>query len=60
MEAEAGLAAPATQHVGAPCPAPTHCAVQRWVWHSRYGTIVIEVRGDDAYVNGQKVVMASG
>ena len=31
--------------------------VQRWVWHGRYGTIVIEVRADDVYVNGQKVVM---
>jgi hypothetical protein len=60
MQAEAELAAPATQHVGSPCPAPTHGATQRWVWHGRYGTIVIEVRGDDAYVNGQKVEMASG
>ncbi len=27
----------------------------RWVWHGRYGTIVIEVRGEDVFVNGERV-----
>ena len=49
MEAEAVLDAPEVRAD----------PVQRWVWQSRYGSIVIEVRGDDAYVNGQKVVMAN-
>ena len=30
-------------------------AVMRWVWHSRFGTIVIEVRGDDVFVDGDRV-----
>ena len=29
--------------------------VRRWIWHSRYGTILIEVIGDDVFVNGQRV-----
>lgn len=29
--------------------------VQRWVWQSRFGPMLIEVVGDDAYVNGQRV-----
>lgn len=29
--------------------------VQRWVWHSRYGAMLIEVVGDDVFVNGQRV-----
>jgi hypothetical protein len=27
----------------------------RYVWHSRYGDMLIEVRGDEAFVNGQRV-----
>lgn len=27
----------------------------QWIWHSRFGTIVIEVRGSDVYVNGDRV-----
>ncbi|MBX3604902.1 MAG: hypothetical protein KF788_06510 [Piscinibacter sp.] len=27
----------------------------RWVWHGRFGTIVIEVRGEDVFVNGDRV-----
>ncbi len=29
--------------------------VQRWVWHSRYGEMLIEVIGDKVFVNGQRV-----
>lgn len=29
--------------------------VQRWVWHSRYGAMLIEVVGADVFVNGQRV-----
>lgn len=29
--------------------------VQRYVWESRFGPILIEVIGDDAFVNGQRV-----
>ena len=52
MAAEAVLEAPAARVAAAPAD-----PVQRWVWQGRYGTIVIEVRADDVYVNGQKVVM---
>lgn len=30
-------------------------AAQQWVWQSRFGTIVIEVRGKDVFVNGDRV-----
>jgi hypothetical protein len=29
--------------------------VQRWVWRSRFGAILIEVVGDEVFVNGQRV-----
>jgi hypothetical protein len=29
--------------------------VHRWVWESRFGPMLIEVIGDDTYVNGQRV-----
>lgn len=29
--------------------------IQRWLWNSRYGAILIEVMGDDVFVNGQRV-----
>lgn len=29
--------------------------VQRWVWHGRYGAMLIEVIGDDVFVNTQRV-----
>lgn len=29
--------------------------VQRYVWQSRYGAILIEVAGEDLFVNGDKV-----
>lgn len=29
--------------------------VQRWVWESRYGDILIEVIRGDIFVNGQRV-----
>lgn len=30
-------------------------AARQWIWHSRFGTIVIEVRGQDVFVNGDRV-----
>jgi hypothetical protein len=32
--------------------------VQRWVWESRYGTMLIEVRGGEVFVNRERVVPA--
>ena len=29
--------------------------VLRWVWHSKFGAILIEVMGHDVFVNGQRV-----
>lgn len=29
--------------------------VQRWVWQSRFGAILVEVVGPDVFVNGQRV-----
>lgn len=29
--------------------------VQRWVWSSKFGAILIEVIGRDVFVNGQRV-----
>ena len=29
--------------------------VQRWVWESRYGAMLIEVIGEDVFINGQRV-----
>jgi hypothetical protein len=29
--------------------------VLRWVWRSRFGAILIEVVGDEVFVNGQRV-----
>lgn len=29
--------------------------VEQWVWLSRFGPIVIEVRGKDVFVNGDRV-----
>lgn len=29
--------------------------VQRYVWESRFGAILLEVRDGEAYVNGQRV-----
>ena len=29
--------------------------VQRWVWEGRYGAMLIEVMGDEVYVNGERV-----
>ena len=30
--------------------------VLRWVWHSRFGEVLIEVVGEQVFVNGQLVV----
>jgi hypothetical protein len=29
--------------------------VQRWVWQSKFGAILIEVVGPDVFINGQRV-----
>ena len=29
--------------------------VLRWLWHSRFGEILIEVMDDDVFVNGKQV-----
>lgn len=34
--------------------------VQRIVWHTRYGDILIEVRGGVAWVNGERVERMAG
>ncbi len=38
-----------------PLPLATD-GVARWVWNSRFGSMLIEVMGDAVYVNGQRVV----
>lgn len=40
----------------APVPGRPVPAATTWVWHSRFGPIVIEVRGDEVFVNGDRVV----
>jgi hypothetical protein len=32
--------------------------VQRYVWNSAYGAVLIEANGEDVWVNGQRVVPA--
>jgi len=39
----------------APPPAPGMPPAGVEVWHSRYGPIVIEARGGEIWVNGQRV-----
>lgn len=34
--------------------------VLRYVWHSRYGDMLIEVRGEEPFVNGQRVERHQG
>ncbi len=34
--------------------------VRRWVWESRYGAMLIEVIGDEVFVNGQRVQRHDG
>lgn len=45
--------APRAYHAAAINP-PGRAATQ-WIWHSRFGTIVVEVRGQDVFVNGDRV-----
>lgn len=52
-------APPGTEGV-AESGAPTGPAPQRMVWHSRYGSIEIEVVGQAIYVNGEPVQPAPG
>ncbi len=39
---------------------PPTAGVLRDVWHSRYGDMLIEVRGDETFVNGQRVERHQG
>ena len=43
-----------------PLQVPSHvqAPVQQFSWQSRFGTMLIEVRGDAVYVNGQRVEQA--
>jgi hypothetical protein len=34
---------------------PSDRAAEHWIWQSRFGPIVIEVRGNDVFVNGDRV-----
>jgi hypothetical protein len=38
-----------------PCLPLGSDGVRRWVWHGRHGAMLIEVIGDEAFVNGQQV-----
>lgn len=42
------------EHVAPSLPLASD-GVQRWVWHGRYGAMLIEVIGDDVFVNAQRV-----
>lgn len=49
-------------HPARPSPAPTQAdlplatpGIQRWVWHSRFGSMLIETAGEEVFVNGQRV-----
>lgn len=44
----------AADNVQAPLPLATTGA-QRWVWHSRYGAMLIEVIAGEIFVNGGRV-----
>ena len=33
--------------------------VARWVWESRFGSMLIEVQGDEVFVNGQRVLRSA-
>lgn len=50
-----GRAADAQAHP----PLPSRGA-QRWVWHSRFGSMLIEVVDDQVFVNGQRVQPHAG
>ncbi len=44
--------------VQASVQAPVQAPVQQFRWQSRFGTMLIEVRVDGIYVNGQRVDQA--
>lgn len=51
---------PPPSAVSMPLPAagrdsPPDQRVTRWLWHGRFGTILIEVRGDEVFVDGERV-----
>lgn len=48
--------APPGQVHGEPSLPAGNGSAQRWVWHSRFGANLIEVIGEQIYVNGQQVV----
>ena len=39
-----------------PALAPASVGVQRYVWHSAFGPMLIEVRDGAAFVNGERVL----
>jgi hypothetical protein len=48
-------ARPLARDADAPAPRGMEQPATRWEWHSRFGTIVIEVRADEVFVNGDRV-----
>jgi hypothetical protein len=46
------LGEPASPQAALPLATP---GVQRWVWQGRYGAMLIEVQGEQVFVNGQHV-----
>ncbi len=44
----------ATDNAQPPLPLASE-GVQRWVWRSRFGSILIEVVAGEVFVNGQRV-----
>jgi hypothetical protein len=57
LQALAHAPAPASSE---PARALGPAAAQQWVWHSRFGTMKIEVVGQTVYVNGDAVQPARG
>lgn len=43
--------------VQAPLPLASD-GVLRWLWHSRFGDMLIEVIGEEVFVNGERVTHA--
>ncbi len=45
-----------TAHPVRPPPVATKgSSAHAYIWNGKFGTMVIEVRGEDVYVNGQRV-----
>ncbi len=48
-------ARPLARTADEPAPRRVEPPATHWVWDSRFGRIVIEVRGGDVFVNGDRV-----